>query len=378
MYFVHPQIKLKNALKAGFSLLKPSQEKKLKEKLGLYLPGKQLIFTDMAREAFKVIIKKANLSGTSMMLPAYICDIFYPILKHYNITPIFLDVDLRTFHIKISDIKNKITPDTKSILVCHTYGLPFDVDALRSDPALAGSDLVIIEDCAHNLLAGNAGDVSFFSLYKQVPSLRGGMLACPKDWQAELPETFFNFRDLLSLLNYFWPFAFFFKKFGSDYAKAHLRESKLTKPGGINRVSVNLFADFFDSFKNSSDRRRKLALLLRQELSSLGFEVQQSGDSPHFANVFCYLSALAPKHLTEKRDEIVQKLKKYRVFCTRIWHAPIILNPEVQKEYGLNPAEFPNTVEAAKRIINFPLQDHYSEKDVKNIIKAVKSVLSDL
>ena len=360
MYFVHPQIQLRNALKAGFSLLKPSQEKKLKEKLGLYFPGKQLVFTDMAREAFRVIIEKANLSGSSMMLPAYICDIFYPILKNYKITPIFLDVDLKTFHIKISDIKSKIAPDTKSILVCHTYGLPIDIKAVRE---AVGPDILIIEDCAHNFLAGNSGNVSFFSLYKQVPSLRGGMLACPKDWKVELPETFFNFRDLLSLLNYFWPFAFFFKKFGSDYAKAHLRESKLAKPGGINRVSVNLFADFFDSFKNSSDRRKKLAFLLQHELRNLGFEVQESA-----GNVFCYLSALMPKHLTKKRDEIVQKLKKYRIFCTRIWHAPIVLNL----------AEFPNTVEAAKRIINFPLQNHYSEKDVKNIIKAVKNVLSGL
>ena len=155
MYFVHPQIQLRNALKAGFSLLKPSQEKKLKEKLGLYFPGKQLIFTDMAREAFKVIIEKANLSGTSMMLPAYICDIFYPILKNYKITPIFLDVDLKTFHIKISDIKSKIAPDTKSILVCHTYGLPIDIKAVRE---AVGPDILIIEDCAHNFLAGNAGD----------------------------------------------------------------------------------------------------------------------------------------------------------------------------------------------------------------------------
>ncbi len=347
-------------MKAKLSFLKPSQEKKLKEKLGFYLPGKQLVFTDMAREAFKVIIENSRLSGTSMMLPAYICDIFYPILKHYNVTPIFLDIDLKTFHIKIGDIKNKITPDTKSILICHTYGLPIDVGAVRE---AVGNGVLIIEDCAHNILAGNSGDVSFFSLYKQLPSLRGGMLACPQDWHVALPRTFFNFRDLISLLNYFWPFALFFKKFGSEIAPKMPRKEKLEVPGGINRASINLFADFFDSFKNSLDHRKKIALLFQQELIGLNFEVQESAN-----NVFCYLSVLVPPNLIAKRDEIVHRLKKYHVFCTRIWHTPIVLDKKA----------FPNTFEASQRIINFPLQNHYQAKDIKKMVDAIKKVIANL
>ncbi|MBI4944464.1 MAG: DegT/DnrJ/EryC1/StrS aminotransferase family protein, partial [Actinobacteria bacterium] len=51
----------------------------------------------------------------------------------YNISPVFLDIDLRNFHVKTDEIIKKITPRTKAILICHTYGLPLDVDALRSD-----------------------------------------------------------------------------------------------------------------------------------------------------------------------------------------------------------------------------------------------------
>lgn len=372
MYFVHPQIQLKNILKAKLSLLKPINPEKLARKLADYFPTKQFVFTDMARDAFKVIIEKMNLAGTTMMLPAYICDIFYPILKHYNITPVFLDIDLKTFHIKIEEIKNKITPEVKSILVCHAYGLSIDVKAVK---AAVGEGVVVIEDCAHNILAGNSGDVSFFSLYKQLPTLRGGMLVCPKDWFIDLPKTSFSLRDLLSFLNYFWPFAFVFKKFGSDYAKAHLRESKLTKPGGIIRASLSLFSDFFEELKDSLEKRKRLALMFQKELERLGFEVQEPS-----GNVFCYLSVLVPKVLVEKRDEIVQELKRYHIFCTRIWSDKyvIILNKDVQKEYQINLAEFPNTLEAAQRVINFPLQNHYTEKDIKKMIGAVKKIVSQL
>src|SRR3989344_8921617 len=143
MFFVHPQIKLNKFKKVN-----------LAQKLESYFPGKQLVFTDMGRSAFKIIIEKLNLQNSEIMMPAYICDIFAPILEQYNIKPIFLDIDLKTFHVKIEDILRKITPQTKAILVCHTYGLPFDVDGLRSNlPSyLSGgstSDITIIEDCAH-------------------------------------------------------------------------------------------------------------------------------------------------------------------------------------------------------------------------------------
>ena len=86
MYFVHPQIKLSRAAKAKLSLIKPVNLSKLTEKLSFYFPNKQFVFTDMGREALKVIIEKMNLQNSEMLLPAYICEIFYPIqeLKNYS------------------------------------------------------------------------------------------------------------------------------------------------------------------------------------------------------------------------------------------------------------------------------------------------------
>jgi len=126
-------------------------------------------------------------------------------------------------------------------------------------------------------------------------------------------------------------------------------------------------------FEKSLEKRIELAKFYQKELKSLGFEVQEGE-----GNVFCYLSALIPKGLTEKRDQFVVEMRKYNVFCTRIWKDPIILNKNVQKDYKINLADFPNTVDAAKRIINFPLQNYFEEKDIKKIIAATKDVLSKL
>jgi len=348
MYFVHPQIRLNRFVRT-----------KLSQKLSSYFPEKQMIFTDMGRSAFKIIIEKFNLQNSEILMPVYICDIFAPILENYNIKPIFLDIDLKTFNIKTEEIARKITPQTKAILVSHTYGLPIDIQKIRQ---ITNNQLLIIEDCAHSFGAGtgNLGDVAFFSLYKQFPALRGGLLVCPQDWQIELPQTSFSLRDFISFLNCFSFFSFLFKKFGQRVAPKMVRKEKLLEAAGLNIVSLKLFSGFLCDFEGSLERRKELALFFQEELKELGFEVQEAEN-----NVFCYLSALVPANLKEKRDKIVEELRKHRVFCTRIWHTPIVLDEE-----------FPNTVEVAKRIINFPLQNYYTEKDIKKIITALKKTLN--
>jgi len=199
------------------------------------------------------------------------------------------------------------------------------------------------------------------------------MLVCPKDWNVKVNETNFSFRDFISFLNSLTPFAFLFKSFGSNIAPKFLRKEKSLEPAGINKISLNLFSQHLEGFENSLEKRKKTASFFQQELKNLGFKVQSSE-----ANVFCYVSGLIPEHLSEKRDKFIIELRKEKVFCTRIWHTPIILNKEVQKEYNVNLSEFPNTIEASKRIVNFPLQNHYNEKDIVYMINKIKKIINKL
>lgn len=379
MYFIHPQIKfnIENLKKIFFSFFR-KPNKRLLEKIKLMFPEKEIVFTDMGRTAFKLIVEEMKLQNSQILLPAYICDIFYPILKQYNISPVFLDIEKETFQSNPEEIRKKLTLQTKAILLCHTYGLPINIKKIREiiaeDRMFGTKQPIIIEDCAHSLGAklngiytGNFGDAAFFSLYKQFPCLRGGMAVLPQTPEISLLKTCFSFRDFFSLLNNFELGAYLFKKFGGKIAPKVERKEKLEKISQINKVSLNLFLNYFKVFEKNIKERKKLALFFQKELEKLGFEVQKSDN-----NVFCYLSALAPK--TINRDKLVKELRKQKIFCTRIWHTPIILNPEVQKEYNLNLNEFPNTIDAAQRIINFPLQNHYLKEDIEKIILKLRNL----
>ena len=71
-----------------------------------------------------------------------------PILQT-GMVPVFVDVDIPTYNIDPNKIATAITPKTKAIMVAHTLGNPFDLDAVM---ALAKQhNLWVIEDCCDAL-----------------------------------------------------------------------------------------------------------------------------------------------------------------------------------------------------------------------------------
>ena len=96
--------------------------------------------------------------------------------------PIFADCKPVTFNMDPDQIEDKITPRTKAIIVTHIGGLPAEMD--RIVPIARKHELLVIEDCAHALLAtyrgkhaGAWGDIGSFSFQasKQLSLGDGGM-----------------------------------------------------------------------------------------------------------------------------------------------------------------------------------------------------------
>ena len=106
-------------------------------------------------------------------------------------TPVFVDIDPRTFNMDVSKIEAAITPRTKAILPVLLYGLTCDMDAIM---AIAKKhNLAVIEDAcqAHaaefkGKRAGSFG-TGTFSFYptKNMTSAEGGMITTDDDTIAE-------------------------------------------------------------------------------------------------------------------------------------------------------------------------------------------------
>lgn len=53
-----------------------------------------------------------------------------PILQNHC-TPVFLDVDLNTVNIKVDDLENAVSKNTKAVMIAHTLGNPFDIESIK-------------------------------------------------------------------------------------------------------------------------------------------------------------------------------------------------------------------------------------------------------
>ncbi len=88
----------------------------------------------------------------------------------YGLVPVFVDMDLGTYAACTTDIEKAITPKTRAIILAHTLGNPFDVEAVA---ALARKyNLWLIEDCCDALGStyqekhvGTFGDIGTLSFY---------------------------------------------------------------------------------------------------------------------------------------------------------------------------------------------------------------------
>lgn len=92
-----------------------------------------------------------------------------PIIQN-NLVPVFLDVDLSTYNIDVRYLEEAVTPRTRAIMLAHTLGNPFNLEAVSK--VAECHDLWLIEDNCDALgstykgqLTGTFGDLSTCSFY---------------------------------------------------------------------------------------------------------------------------------------------------------------------------------------------------------------------
>jgi dTDP-4-amino-4,6-dideoxygalactose transaminase len=64
-------------------------------------------------------------------------------------TPVFVDIDPRTYNLDVSQIEAVITPRTRAIIPVHLYGCPAPMDEILA--IAKRHNLAVVEDCAQSI-----------------------------------------------------------------------------------------------------------------------------------------------------------------------------------------------------------------------------------
>ena len=84
--------------------------------------------------------------GDEVLITGYSCSAVAESLLFLGIKPVYVDIDLKNYGIDALEAKKLITSNTKAIIVQHTFGIPANIDRIKS---LASEyDLKVVEDCA--------------------------------------------------------------------------------------------------------------------------------------------------------------------------------------------------------------------------------------
>jgi CDP-6-deoxy-D-xylo-4-hexulose-3-dehydrase len=119
-----------------------------------------------------------------------------PIIQN-GLVPVFVDVSVPTYNLDASMLEEAVSPRTKAVMVAHTLGNPFDLDAVT---AFAEKyDLWLIEDCCDALGStyrgkpvGTFGDLASVSFYPahHITMGEGGCVLTNKGRIKVLAESF--------------------------------------------------------------------------------------------------------------------------------------------------------------------------------------------
>jgi len=161
-----------------------------------YPRAKSLDYTDYGRNSLFLILKILNIKkNDEILIPAFTCSVILDAILGNEIKPILYDINF-DFTIDRAQLQNKITQNTKAILITHYWGIPSNIMEIREIADAYG--IYLIEDCAHsfgfkynNIPLGSIGDLSFTSMGNDKPiSLGNGSILVNNN--DDLSKNFFD------------------------------------------------------------------------------------------------------------------------------------------------------------------------------------------
>ncbi|NJN55860.1 MAG: lipopolysaccharide biosynthesis protein RfbH, partial [Anaerolineae bacterium] len=121
-----------------------------------------------------------------------------PIVQN-NLVPVFLDIELGTYNVAIENLEAAISPQSKAIMIAHTLGNPFNLDAVME--VANRHNLWLIEDNCdavgslyHGRATGSFGHLSTVSFYP-AHHITMGEGGCVLTSRPQLKKIVESFRD---------------------------------------------------------------------------------------------------------------------------------------------------------------------------------------
>lgn len=383
--------------------------KELEDQFKNYLGVKYAVSFNSGRSSLLAILKALDLEKqSSMLLQAFTCNASINPVLWAGLEPVYVDCDKDSFNMDIPGLKAKIRPETRVLMVQHTFGQPANMDEIMA--IVRQHNLILIEDCAHSLGAefgsagspqvmqktGTFGKASFFSFSrdKVISSVYGGMAVTNdeavgqklKKLQNDFgqPSLFWVIQQLLHplLLNYLIMPVYNLFDLGKVFlvlsqwlhilSKAvSWQEKRGEKPGYFPKALPNALAmmalNQLNKLNKFNSHRQKISAFYYDKLKDTSFVLP-----PKFENVKNVFLRFTVKH--PKAHEIIYEAWHKQNILIGDWYTtPIAPFDTKLEEMHYQPGSCPNAESLSRQTFNLPTHINISEKDAERIVDFLKN-----
>ncbi len=340
--------KIKKVLDSGWYLGGKENEEFCKN-FAFYCQTKFALGVANGLDALTLILRAYDFGkNDEIIVPAntYIASILS--ITENGCTPILVEPCLENYNIDVDKIEEKITSNTKAILVVHLYGQAVEMEKIW---ALAKKyNLKIIEDSAQahgayyqDKRVGNLGDASAFSFYP------GKNLGCLGDGGAITTNNEELYLKLKALANY-----------GS-----HKKYENLYK--GVNSRLDELQAAVLDvklkGLDADNERRREIANYYCKNINNSKITLPKALEKEgHVWHIFVVR--------TGNRQAFQEYMTKNSV--QTLIHYPTA--PHKQRAYSeWNELSYPVTEKIHNEVISLPISPVMTDEEVKRVVEVVNA-----
>ena len=312
-----------------------------------YCGAKHCISCANGLDALKLIIKAYGYGiGDEIIVPAntFIASILA--ISENGCTPVFVEPDINTYNINPELIEEKITENTKAIMVVHLYGQAVQMEKIWE--LSKKYNLKIIEDSAQahgalykNKRAGNLGDASGFSFYP------GKNLGCMGDGGAITTNDDELAKKIKAIANY-----------GSDYKYHHIYKGINSR---LDEIQAGILSIKLEHLDKDNRRRREIAQYYRNNIKNSKLTLPQTYDEDsHVWHIFAVL--------VKNREKFQNYLAQNNI-QTLIHYPTPPHKQECYKEYS--DLSLPITEKIHKEIISIPISPVLTNEEINRIVEVV-------
>jgi dTDP-4-amino-4,6-dideoxygalactose transaminase len=272
-------------------------------------------------------------------------------------TPVFADIDPKSYNLDPEDVAETITPRTRAIIPVHLFGLPADVEPLMDVAERCG--ITVIEDAAQAIgavyqgqKAGTIGAMGCFSFFpsKNLGGAGDGGMITTND-----PE----YADRLRLLRVHGSR----HKYQYEILGTNSRLDALQ--AAILRVKLRHLNDWTEKRRRNAERYRKLFVNSRTA-SRLVLPAEPNG-THHVYNQFTVRCA--------ERDPLREHLRREGIPTEIYYPYPLHLQPAFAY-LRYREGSLPHAETAAREVLSFPNYPELTEDQQQVIVSAVARFFS--